>query len=234
MKYGDKVKNLEDVYNVAKTLFPCKVTVDARTGGFGERSNGTRTIKLIVGKKKNPVFDPNITDPNNNLGKPSVADVRIISIMPGITVKELLENHLMSIKNSLERKEDIIDDKITGIEPSTPKINIPNDNELADELLKDGGGVIGDEEWAEKSEDVSWEEKQIKGVNNTTPENISFLEDKRDSRLDDVLTGISQLNDNLQIVAEDVNKINSRVEVLEKNKQAEKAVKEPEKKTIKK
>lgn len=225
MKYGDKVKNLQDVYNVAKTLFPCKVTVDPRTGGFGERSNGTRTIKLIVGKKKNPVFDPNITDPKSNLSKPSVADVRIINIMPGITVKELIENHLMNIKNSLERKEDIIDNKITGIEPSTPKINIPNDNELADELLKDGGGVIGDEEWAEKSEDVSWEEEQIKGV-------VEPIDDKKaDSRLDDVLTGISQLNDNLQIVAEDVNKINSRVEVLEKQKQATEEVnKEPEKK----
>ena len=170
MNLNAKIKNLEDVKNVAKTLFPCIVTVDKETGGYGKRDNGTREIKLVVGWKKSPLYDPNANPDQPDLTpeqvvlekkklEPKMPDIRIITVQPGITAKALIEDHLMKIKKSLETKEPVLDKEITAIKQA-PAVVLPSDFELAKQLEKGESAAIGDEGWTdEQVNPTEWEDE---------------------------------------------------------------------------
>lgn len=222
MNLNDRVKNLQDVSDVANKLFPCTVTVDSITGGYGEKSDGTRVVRLIVGWKKNPIYDPNIINPQDKKSNPKAADVRIISITPGITAKELIDFHLTKIQKSLQNKDQVIDNEISSIERQKTAVSIPNDEELAAQLERGGTKAIGDAEWQDDSlmasswEDEKQTQKSDKSFSDTfmnEPE-----EEKTDNKIDDILSAVGQLNQNIQTVSSDLSNINKRLEKVEVKK----------------
>lgn len=216
MNLNDRVKTLNDVTQVANKLFPCTVTVDPITGGFGEKSDGTRIIKLIVGWKKNPIYDPNITNQQDKRSQLKTADVRIISIMPGITAKELIDIHLTKIQKSLQDKDQVLDNEITRIEKKP--LVIPSDDELAAQLEQGKPTAVGDEGWTDERSSTllaSWEDEQEE----EKPMNANLIEP--DNRLDDIISGITLLNDNIQTVANDLTAVNKRLEKVEETKSQE-------------
>ena len=217
-----KIRSFRQIENLAKSLFPCYV----QDGGFGDHAEGKRQIRLIVGKKVNPNYDEKATSgPASHKFEP---DVRIIYVRPGedeSVVKELL----LKIKKSLETKEPVIDPSITSMEKYKPTKRMTMEEELAiaDKIAEGDNSLKGEivDEWDDVDE---WEDEQLEKTaaeivdqekEKQAAEELSKEEkqtpkkeeaNKTEELMKEVVSAISTLNQNVQVLANDIKELSDK------------------------
>jgi len=213
MKPTDKITSLKELEILANAYFPCKVTVDPVTKGFGERGDNRRLVRLIVGYKKNPSYSPEAK--SGLASKLKVADTRTIAIYSGITVQEVVNEYLLKIKKSLNTKEPIIDEGVAIIQKSSKPQ--PTDDELA-KSLEDGQPLIG--EYLEDNENWTDENSSDWGENNTlsSESDKDFMKTDREIRNSDAIvedTQIDILVNSVKIIADDLATVAKKIDNIE-------------------
>jgi hypothetical protein len=241
------IRGLKDVAEVAQKMFPCKLVRLDEPNAAGKMG-----VKLIVGLKPNPNYDinanpdkPGLNPQERDLEKykarPSIADTRIVWLRQGITADELVKEHLMGIKTSINRnpvlefkKQAVVKQKKT-------------DEELADELAKgdmkesvdnldfdDETTEVGFEDESESAEYVDTEAERMKEeyADESDEDREPYCSSKKSDSAkpvesgDELVNAIKTLNDNVNNLYGDFNKfavnIEDRVNSLEKKPKAKK------------
>lgn len=200
------IRTIREVAHFAQKMFPCALKLiedEVHAGGaFG--------VKLIVGQKPNPAYDPN-ANPNDptltpelkklmeNRANPVAPDVRILWIRPGTTELELIDI-LHQIKLSLQVKKAIVDKSITTISK-----NEKSDADLAAEVVAGkspnlaieqeeteiGFGFTGKEEKKVEAEDEDFndeeedEDEEIEDIDEDNEEEVEEGEKISEEESDD-------------------------------------------------
>ena len=225
INYKEKITKLSQIKEVAEAIgLKCAVTVDPITKGF-ERANGARVVRLIVGWRFNPIFDPN-ADPNSsnpvekNKANPRTADVRIVEVTNGMTAKELIDKYLTKISNSLKTKEPVLDRTISSIskEPQGP-----SDNELA-EALERGVSSVGkneggwDDEGEETGEESAFDEisEPSADIDTASDSLVVPTEEKKAEEKSEILKALEIMNKNITTLSDDVGALNNKIGKIDK------------------
>ena len=239
MSNQNVISRFKDVKELAlKTLGKC---VCVRLNE--PHAKGFMGVKLIVGYKINPIFDPNANPNRPDLkpaertlemqrANPRTADVRIIWLRPGLTVQELIEEHLKPIKKSLDKSL-----PVTTLEEKKQEKPKKTDDELA-QMLEKGVNTEDEEDDGDDDSDYEapeFEEDEEESASKTVDsEDDEFIEDedgdivdKKEkgpkSELSEVIEAIGTLAQNLQVVHDDVRSLSNRVSLVEKAKSSKKA-----------
>ena len=209
------IRNLRDVAEVAKKLFPCGLKRIDET-----HDKGYMGVKLIVGVKPNPVFEAN-ADPNKpgltveqrkieeTKANPQAADIRIVWIRPGMTANELMEEWLIPIKKSLEKVPPIMQ-KVKETKQKEEKTDL----ELAQQLQKGEDPETELSDFDDETEDIGMDEEMLADEpDEVLREKSEMTEEKSgdDGFESRVLGAIESLAKNMNTLAEDVSTLNDTV-----------------------
>ena len=224
------ITKLKQVETIANKLFKCAVRPVTDISATGKKG-----VKLIVGMRRNPAYDPalNPDDPNLPIElmqnkdllasktNPETADVRILWLDPGTTEQELIDNHLMKIKISLDAKTPIVKK-----DPTLTKLETESDADIAAKLAS--GADIDEryEEWddgyEEESEntpasiDDERNEKQPVPVEEKPKPVIKEKASEEVADNNDLVIGaIEQLGKNIETLSSDMNTLNSNIGNIE-------------------
>jgi len=223
-----EIRKLKQVEEIANKYFRCIVRPIHET-----HAKGYKGIKLVVGWKANPAYDPNI-DPNNpplelranpellkNKTNPKAPDVRIIWLPPGTTEEELIEKWIIPIQNSLKEKKPIYEAK----EKNVTKIGGESDADLAAKVVSGEKIDSRFDEW----EDGYENEEEISEVENSQKETLKPFEPKpekeakkEEKKKDEVIETLSIMSENISILVEDIKNLDKRLSKLEKSKKSKK------------
>lgn len=174
----------------------------------------------------------------NNI-KPRKADIRVINVTPNMKASDLIKNHLKGIKDSLSKKETIIDKDISTMESKTSVADVDPDDiaemiesgeeikldENEDDSIDSMGGEMEDndeesedDEMENTSEDDSVDEdSDIDDLSNVENEDIleedDFSNDEEPSK--ESSEESSELETTLNQIVDSLSNIDKRMEAIE-------------------
>lgn len=246
MSNQNVVRRLGDVRELAnKVLGKCVcVRIDET------HAKGYMGVKIVLGYKINPIFDPNANPDKPDLkpqerilerqkANPRAADVRILWLRPGITTQELVDEYLSPMKKSLDKAS-----PISVLETKKEVKSEKTDEELA--AMLDGG--VGsapeadfddeDEDYEEQGfDDESIAESIMTGDTEDSQSDEEFEEDEdgdivgkktsnvsvpKASELSEIMGALQTLSSNIMTVNDNVTSLADRVTKVEKSKKTSK------------
>jgi hypothetical protein len=101
--------DIQEVERILNTQFNCKV----QDGGYKDHAQGHRTLRIIVGKKSNPAYNPTGLEGQKKQPK-MVPDVRIV-FMPAGADEDWLIKAVQNIKKTLPENQEITKDESISV-----------------------------------------------------------------------------------------------------------------------
>ncbi len=226
------ITKLKEVEKIANKYFKCIVRPIDEI-----HAKGYKGVKLIVGTKQNPAYDPSINPDAPDLAieykqnpallankmNPEAPDIRILWLPPGTTDTELVE-FCVRIQASLKAKKPII-----MKDPTMTKIETESDADLAAKVANGEKDDSRYEEWDDGYTEEGQDGPAVPTDDSTPLHNTKHEEvfaDRKPTNGNEnaeILEAISLLVKNMETISNDVNSINDslihseeRIDSLEK------------------